>query len=159
MLLALKVVLIAVACVLVFLVLRTIKRNYQLIFSLIFFSGGILMAIMIGTKTVLVMPGIGGIGVGGAAGALVGYMTYLLIGTVGVVTGGIGLALGALGMSFIGFILGSIGATFGGFGLRTIHSWVIAIPVIVLGVAMFYRNLTSKPFTDQPLIEGNSQSK
>jgi MFS family permease len=159
MLLALKVVLVVLVCVLLFLVLRTIKRNYQLIVSLIFFSGGILMAIMIGTTTVLVMPGIGGIGMGGASGALVGYLTYLLIGTVGVVTGGLGLALGALGMSLIGFLLGAIGATFGGFGLMTIHSWVIAIPVILLGVAMFYRNLTSKPLTDQPLIEGNPQSK
>lgn len=159
MLLGLKVVLVAVVCVLAFLVLRTIKRNYQLIFSLIFFSGGILMAVMIGTQTVLVLPGVGGIGMGAAGGALTGYITYLLIGTVGVVTGGMGLALGALGMSLIGLIVGSIGATFGGFGLRTIHSWVIAIPVIFLGASMFYRNLTSNTVTEPSLIEGNPQRK
>ena len=99
---------------------------------------GIYLSTLVGTATHFVLPGMGAVGGGAAAGAGIGFLTYLAIGTVGVVTGGAGVALGVLGMSLIGGGVGAVGAAAGAVGFRTVTYPLVTPwfwgPVIVLGV-------------------------
>ena len=92
------------------------------------------LALFTGTVFKLVLPGIGAIGLGSVAGAGVGFLTYLAVGVVGVVTGGVGIALGALGMTTIGALLGGVGGAAGGVLVRVpIISPVFWGPVLLVG--------------------------
>lgn len=99
---------------------------------------GMWLATLTGTVTKLVLPGLGAVGGGAAAGAGCGLLTYFVIGTVGVVTGGVGLAVGAGVMATIGGVLGAVGGTVGGFGFKTITYPLISpwawVPICIIGV-------------------------
>ncbi|WP_342133496.1 hypothetical protein [Hydrogenophaga sp. OTU3427] len=102
---------------------------------------GLYLATLTGTVTKLVIPGLGALGGGAAAGAGVGLLTALAIGTVGVVTGGAGFAVGAGYMALIGGGLGLTGSLVGGIGLKTlavplVTPWFWA-PLLVLGLYVF----------------------
>lgn len=88
--------------------------------------------------TRFVLPGGPALGGGAAAGAEVGLLTYLVIGTVGVATGGTGVALGALAMSLIGGGVGAVGAAAGVSGFRALSYPLVSPwfwgPVIGLGI-------------------------
>ncbi|MHD0644816.1 hypothetical protein ACYPKM_04265 [Pseudomonas aeruginosa] len=131
-----QVVVMSLACVLVFFICQKLKRQIQLVIAFALMAVGVTAAVMIGTTTELVLPGIGGIAIGAVAGGLVGYLTSAVVGTLGVVTGGIGFALGSLAMAGICALLGAVGASAGGFGIRVTQTWVIALPVIIVGAWM-----------------------
>jgi len=118
------------------------------IFGWLMFFYGIYFSFFTGTCTSLIIPGIGSIGAGAATGGIVGLMFYGIIGTLGVVTGGAGFALGAFGMATIGVILGAIGAGSGGFGLRTTSYFLVTpyfwAPLIFFGFVLIIRGLTNR---------------
>lgn len=99
---------------------------------------GIYLATLTGTYTALVVPGLGKIAIGAGAGAAVGFVTWLVIGTVGFATGGAGVALGALAMTAIGAFFGSVGSGSGGFGLQTVtyplFHWAFWVPIVIIGL-------------------------
>lgn len=104
---------------------------------------GTFFALFIGTVTSLTLPGVGSITLGAASGAAVGWATYLLLGTLGIATGGAAIALGALGMALIGSLLGAVGGASGGFGLsKSIHFFVTPwfwAPLIIIGIFIALR--------------------
>ena len=108
---------------------------FKLILGCLFIFVGMYLALLTGTVTSFVMPGLGKIVIGTASGVGVGLLTSLIVGTLGVATGGVGIALGALGMAVIGGLLGGVGATTSGFGLQTVTyglvSWVYWVPLIL----------------------------
>lgn len=132
---------------------RLSRWHRRIVGSAIVFYG-IYLAALTGSMTRFVLPGLGAIGGGAAAGAGVGLLTSLVIGTVGVATGGVGVALGALGMMLIGGGVGAAGGAVGGAGFHAmtyplVSPWFWG-PVIVLGVYLLVgvdikRKLTSKP--------------
>ena len=106
--------------------------------GLIIFSFGVYLATLTGTTNQSLMSALGAIGSGAAAGAGAGVVTYLVLGTVGVATGGAGIALGLLAMSLIGASVGTVGASAASmfsrfFSYPLISPWVWA-PVLILGV-------------------------
>lgn len=133
-----------------------VARLHQRIVGLGIIFYGIYLSTLVGTMTRFVLPGAGAVGGGAAAGAGVGLLTYLVIGTVGVVTGGTGIALGALAMSLIGGGLGAAGAAVGVAGFRALSYPLVSPffwgPVIGLGIYLIVgidikKKLTTKPST------------
>jgi len=102
---------------------------------------GLYLATLTGTVTQLVLPGLGAVGGGAAAGAAIGFGTYLAIGVVGAVTGGVGIALGAAAMTLIGATLGASGGAAGGAGFKTVSYPLVSplfwVPVLLLSVYLF----------------------
>lgn len=99
----------------------------------------------LGTATELVLPGIDGVVLGGATGALLGWLTWLFIGTLGLATGGTAFALGGGALAVVFVLVGTLVATTTGFGLRTIHQWLVAIPLLILALGLMARNRHSEP--------------
>lgn len=99
---------------------------------------GIYLATLTGSFTSLVLPGIGSIAIGAGTGAVVGFVTWLAIGTVGVATGGVGIAIGAGVMTLIGALFGGAGGAAGNFGIKTVTyplvSPIFWVPIIILGI-------------------------
>ena len=62
---------------------------------------GVYLATLTGSYTSLVLPGAGSIAIGAGTGATVGFMTWLAVVTVGVVTGGTGVEIGAGAMALL----------------------------------------------------------
>lgn len=53
-----------------------------------------------------------GAAIGSGSGAACGLLTWLVVGTIGVVTGGSGIGLGLLGQALVGGVVGGVaGAT------------------------------------------------
>jgi hypothetical protein len=102
--------------------------------------GSLALGVALGTVTELVLPGIGGIVLGGSTGALLGWLTFVLTGTLGIATSGTAFALGGVAMASIFSVVGCLAATTAGMGVRTIHQWVIALPVLILALALFVRS-------------------
>jgi hypothetical protein len=137
---------IAIGCVIVFvwIVLRKCagwRALHQRFIGASIVLYGVWLAMLTGTATKFFLPGLGALGGGAAAGAGVGLLTYSLIGTVGAVTGGVGIAVGAFAMALIGGGLGIAGALAGGVGFRAVTYPLVSpwfwIPVLVLGVYVF----------------------
>ncbi|WP_137823017.1 hypothetical protein [Pseudomonas sp. D(2018)] len=128
-----------VGCCLLFLALRRLKRTVQVMLAVMFLIIGTASAWMLGVTTELVLPGGRGIAAGAGAGGLAGYVASLFLGTLGVATGGVAFAVGAVAMTVIFSVVGALGATAAGFGLRTVHSWVIAVPIVLLALALLIR--------------------
>ena len=105
------------------------------------------LATLSGTVTQFVVPGVGAIGGGAAAGAGIGLLTYLVIGTVGVATGGTGWAVGAVAMALIGGGFGAAGGAVGGAGFRTVSYPLVSpwfwLPLMGLSIYIFIGS--SKP--------------
>ncbi|MGJ7521403.1 hypothetical protein ACSFA0_13010 [Variovorax sp. LT1P1] len=114
---------------------------HQRVVAVATFAFGVYLATLTGTATQFVLPGFGAIGLGAAAGSAIGFGTFLMIGVVGVATGGVGLAIGAGAMTLIGAGVGAAGGAAGGFGFRVISyplvSWWIWAPLLMLGVYLF----------------------
>ena len=133
-----------------------VARLHQRIVGLGIVFYGLYLSTLMGSMTRFVLPGAGAVGGGAATGAGIGFLTYLVIGTVGVAMGGTGVALGALAMSLIGGGLGAAGAAAGSAGLRTlayplVTPWFWA-PTIILGIYLIVgidikKKLASKPNT------------
>lgn len=130
-----------------------LSRWHRRIVGLAIVFYGVYLAALTGSMTKFVLPGLGAIGGGAAAGAGVGLLTALVIGTVGVATGGAGIALGALGMALIGGGVGAAGGVVGGAGFRVITYPLVSPwfwgPVVVLGIYLLVgvdikRKLASK---------------
>ncbi len=113
------------------------KSTHQRIVGGFIFAYGIYLSTLTGSYTILAMPGFGGIGLGAGAGAAIGLGTYLFTGTVGVATGGVGIAIGALTMMAIGGSVGGVSSATSGFGLKTITyplvSPIVWVPMLILG--------------------------
>lgn len=114
------------------------RRIHQAILGGLTVFYGMWLALCTGTVLKLAVPGMGAAVLGTAAGAGVGFLTYLAVGIVGVVTGGAGVALGALGMVSIGAAVGGVGGAAGGVLTRVpvVHPAVWA-PVVLVGVYLF----------------------
>ena len=114
--------------------------HQQFIASLLFLYGLYLLTLT-GTETRFVLPVLGVIGSGAAAGAAIGFGTYLAIGAVGVATGGAGIALGGIAMSVIGATLGAAGGSADGFGFKQVSYFLInplfLIPLFLLSIGLF----------------------
>lgn len=108
------------------------QATKKLIAAILLFTG-LAMAMAIGTATHLVLPGIGSIGVSAASGALVGCLTWLAVGTLGVVPIGLAIGLGSMVSAATG--LSVLGGITGGIGLKTVLvpyvPAVIWIPLLV----------------------------
>ncbi|MBH1979785.1 MAG: hypothetical protein I8H67_15675 [Comamonadaceae bacterium] len=115
-----------------------LKRMHQRIVGVGVVLYGVYLSTLTGTAMRWVLPGIGVIGGGAAAGAGIGLLTYAVVGAVGVVTGGVGIALGAAAMALIGGGVAAVGAATGGFGYRAVAYPLVTpwlwIPTIVLGI-------------------------
>lgn len=111
---------------------------YQKIISLLIIFYGLFLANLTGSYTAIVLPVGIEIVVGAGSGAALGYITFLVLGTIGVVTGGIGFAIGAGLMITIGAIFGGAGAAGAGFGVKTITYALVSpwfwVPILVLGI-------------------------
>lgn len=134
--LILQVLAMSIVSLLIYFVCRKLKRQIQIVVAYGMAAIGLVGAVMIGTTTELVLPGIGGIAIGAAGGAFAGYLISAAVGTLGVVTGGMGFAVGAGMMSVLGAALAAVGATAGGIGLRVTQTWIIAMPVLIVGLWM-----------------------
>lgn len=126
------------------------KRDIPLIrraVGLLIMFYGAYLATLTGTTLSFVVPGIGSIALGAVTGAAVGFGTWLIIGTVGVVTGGVGVAVGAAAMAIIGAVLGGTGGAAGGFGFHRISyplvAWYFWVPIILIG-ALFILGVRKK---------------
>lgn len=115
-----------------------LKRVHQCVIGVGIVLYGFYLSTLTGTTMRWVLPGIGAIGGGAAAGAGIGFLTYLAVGTVGVVTGGVGIALGAAAMTLIGSGVGAVSAATGGFGYRAVVYPLVTPwfwgPTIILGL-------------------------
>ena len=113
-------------------------RLHQRVIGLGIVSYGIYLSTLVGTMTHFVLPGGIALGGGAAAGAGIGFLTYLAIGTVGIATGGTAIALGALAMSLIGGSVGAVGAAAGTAGFRVLTYPLVSPwfwwPVIGMGI-------------------------
>jgi hypothetical protein len=114
---------------------------HQRVLAVVTVVFGLYLAMLTGTVTQFVLPGIGAIGLGAAAGSAIGFGTFLAIGVIGVATGGVGLAIGAGAMTLIGAGVGAAGGAAGGFGFRVVSyplvSWFIWAPILILGIYLF----------------------
>ena len=125
------------------------KGNHSLnIIGWVIVLYGLYFSLFTGSFSSLVVPGIGSIALGAATGGAVGWATAAVIGTVGVATGGAGIAIGALGMAAIGAVLGAIGAGSGGFGIETTTKFLVTpwfwAPLILLGLALIIKSRRKK---------------
>lgn len=115
-----------------------LRRMHQRIVCMSIVLYGVYLSTLTGTTMRWILPGIGAIGDGTAAGAGIGVLTSLAVGTVKVATGGVGIALGATAMILIGGGVGAVSATTGGLGYRAmVYSLVTPwfwISTIVLGI-------------------------
>lgn len=119
---------------------QPIRRTTQWLLATILLFGSLALGVALGAVTELVLPGIGGFVLGGSTGALLGWLTFLLTGTLGIATGGTAFALGSVALASIFSIVGGLAATTAGFGVNAVHQWVIAIPVLILALALFVRS-------------------
>ena len=104
---------------------------------------GLYLSTLTASVTKFIIPGIGAVGTGAATGASIGVVSWLLLGTLGVVTGGTGYALGAGLLALIGGSLGAAGAATGGFGFQVfkyplVH-WLFWIPLVAVGLTLIFR--------------------
>lgn len=124
------------------------RRTHQRVLGWLTLLYGIFLASLTGSYTAFVLPGVGGIALGVGAGAAVGLGTWLVLGTVGVATGGVGLAIGAFGMAAIGAIFGGLGGAAGGFGFQTVSyplvHWVFWLPLILVGLYFIWGHKLKK---------------
>lgn len=86
---------------------------HQRLLGVLTVTYGMWLALGTGSVLKLVVPGMGSIALGSAAGAGLGFATFLAVGVVGVVTGGVGIAFGALYMTAAGAIFGAVGGAAG----------------------------------------------
>ena len=132
------------------------RRVHQCVLGGLTLAYGMWLALFTGAIFKLVLPGIGSIALGSVAGAGVGFLTYLAVGVVGVVTGGEGIALGALSMTTIGALLGGVGGAAGGVLVRVpIISPFFWVPVLIVGVYLFVGALRKR----NPEAPTNTQIK
>lgn len=114
---------------------------HQRVLAVVTLAFGLYLAMLTGTVTQFVLPGLGAIGLGAAAGSAIGFGTFLVIGVIGVATGGVGLAVGAGAMTLIGAGVGAAGGAAGGFGFRVVSyplvSWFVWAPILILGIYLF----------------------
>ncbi|MDM0077463.1 hypothetical protein QTH90_23860 [Variovorax sp. J2P1-59] len=133
--------------------------------AVIIFAFGVYLATLTGTMTQFVLPGIGAIGLGVVAGGAIGFGTFLVVGAVGLATGGVGLALGAGAMTLIGAGVGAAGGAAGGFGFRVVEYPLVSpfvwAPILMFAVYLFVtvgRNkLEALPPPESPDAVGNVQ--
>lgn len=111
------------------------RRLHQAVLGALTLTYGLWLALFTGTVLKVVVPGLGSMVLGSAAGAGVGFLTYLAIGTIGVVTGGMGIAIGAVGMALIGALVGGAGGA-GGAALARVPliTPMVWAPVVLVGV-------------------------
>lgn len=138
-------VVVSILCYLGYRFSRPIKQATQWVIATVLLFGSLALAVALGTVTELVLPGIGGIVLGGATGAFLAWLVWLLVGTLGIATGGTAFALGGWALAAIFSLVAATGAATTGFGLRTIHQWVIAIPILILALALMARNRQREP--------------
>ncbi len=127
------------ACILIFFKPRKLIRK---LFGCILLLGGMYLALLTGSTSSLILPGLGKIALGAGGGAVVGLGTSLLLGTLGVATGGVGVAVGLWGMTIIGGLLGGVGGTTSGFGFQTVTHplvhWIYWLPLVLLGIYFLF---------------------
>ena len=143
---------VALLCFIVHRYWQPIRRTTQWLVATVLLFGSLALGVALGTVTELVLPGIGGIVLGSSTGALLGWLTFLLAGTFGIATGGTAFALGGGALTAIFAIVGCFAATTAGFGVRTVHQWVIALPVLILALGLFARGRhRAKPVPGSPV--------
>jgi hypothetical protein len=104
---------------------------------------GLYLSTLTASVTKFVIPGIGAIGTGATTGVGIGVATWILLGTLGVVTGGAGYAVGAGLLALIGGSLGAAGAATGGLGFQVfkyplVH-WMFWVPLVAVGLTLVFR--------------------
>ena len=86
------------------------SRAYQKFVGVLILVYGCYLALLTGSYTTFTIPGIGSIAVGSGVGAVTGLAAWVVLGTVGVATGGTAIAVGAIGMAAIGALFGVAGS-------------------------------------------------
>lgn len=134
---------------------------HQRLVALSVFAFGMYLATLTGTVTQLVVPGIGAVGIGAAAGGAIGLVTSMVVGVVGVATGGVGLAIDAGAMALIGAGVGAAGGAASGFGFQVISYPLVSpfvwVPLMVLAVYLFVavkRGREEPQVSPSPAING-----
>lgn len=111
------------------------RRVHQAILGALTMFYGMWLALCTGTVFKLVLPGIGSVVLGSAAGVGLGFATFLAVGTVGVATGGVGIAVGAIAMMAIGAVFGGVGGAAGVAVARVpLISPIFWAPVVLVGI-------------------------
>lgn len=117
------------------------KVLHQQVVATLVLLYGVYLAMLAGTSTHFVVPGIGALGSGAAAGAAIGLATYLVVGAVGVATGGVGISLGLGAMTLMGAGVGAAGGASGAAGFTTVSYSLISplfwIPIVLLSAYLF----------------------
>lgn len=136
-------ILIGMALVIAAISIRLLLRQqwrmaHQRVIGAVVLAYGTYLAMLTGTVTEFVVPGIGAIGAGAVAGSLIGLGTFAVLGVVGIATGGTAFAAGAGLMALAGAGVGATGGAVGGLGFRTVIVPLISpifwLPVMMLGI-------------------------
>lgn len=118
------------------------------------------LATLTGTAWKLVLPGLGSVGAGAVTGAFVGVLAHLILGTLGIATGGIAIAAG---MGTLALVFGGVGMASGwvasffsaGYGFRRVSyplvHWAFWVPLLMLGAYVLWKS-RSRPTTSQQTL-------
>ncbi|RYF31935.1 MAG: hypothetical protein EOO23_00900 [Comamonadaceae bacterium] len=124
------------------------EKKHQKVIAYLVIGFGMYLAVLTGSATRLVLPGLGSIGLGATAGAGVGAVTYLLLGGIGLATGGTAYAVGLGWLVLVGGGLGAFSGSAAGFGLKTVSyplvQWYLWVPILLLGCYLWW-NSNRKP--------------
>lgn len=88
------------------------------ILEFVVLATGFAMAMAIGTQTHLSFPSLGSLGLGAGLGAFIGWLLWLIVGTLGIVP--LGIAFGLWSMIATAMGLSVMGSLMGGLGLKTV---------------------------------------
>jgi hypothetical protein len=111
------------------------RRAHQAILGGLTMFYGMWLALCTGTVWKLVVPGVGSVVLGSASGAGLGFVTFLVVGTVGVATGGIGISFSAAAMVAAGAVFGAVGGAAGASLARVpLVSPLLWLPVLGVGI-------------------------
>lgn len=111
------------------------------ILEFVVLATGFSMAMAIGTQTHLSFPSLGSLGLGAGLGAFIGWLVWLIVGTLGVVP--LCIAFGLWSMVATAMGLSVMGSLVGGFGLKTVLvpyvPFTLWLPMVV--TALFMRRV------------------
>lgn len=122
------------------------------------------LATLTGTAWKFFIPGFGSVGAGAVTGAFIGVLAHLVLGTLGIATGGIALAagMGTLAVVFggVGVATGWIAGFFsGGYGFHRVSyplvHWAFWVPILLLGAYFLWNSRRRPPPSPQVLPDEN----
>lgn len=154
---------------------KTVPLAFRRIIGLTIVCYGLYLATLTGTHTQFRIPGSGffvstaaSAAIGAGTGAAIGWGTWLVLDTVGIVTGGTGFALGGIAMATISALVGGVssGVASGAGTITDQTFWTETItyplispwfwdPVLLIGILFFFGKQAK---SNKPLKNNESNS-